>query len=57
MRWALREQALVIVWQALAPASVGIVASGLGQYRVVVNPLLVARKVHEALVIIHEPPV
>jgi hypothetical protein len=53
VRRALGEEAFVVVEGALAPAGIGVVAGGLGQYGSVVNPVLVAGEVDQALVTVH----
>ena len=53
MRGTLRKKPVVVAAGVLAPAGIGVIAGGLRQYGCIVNPLLVAGKINQPLVV-HE---
>jgi hypothetical protein len=55
VRWAIGEQALVVVAGALAPTGVSVVLGARGQDRIVVQPRFVLGELNQSVAIVHEP--
>ena len=55
MRRALGKQPFVVATGALAPAGIGVIASGLRQHGRIIDPLLLLGKINHPVPIIHAP--